>query len=185
MKKILTGVLIAATLAFSSATIAEDGHNAEKMPVEANVISQFSPEIQELLTKEMIRLQNSMMQMMPAIAAGEWDMVVTLADGMAKSHIMKQNLTREQMESLHKGLPLAFKVLDNQFHDFASMLSHVTRERHIELTTFYYYKLTETCVACHSQFAQKRFPGLGQPSNTHRPEGEGSADHHDEHQQHH
>jgi hypothetical protein len=145
------------------------------MAAEVDVIAQFSPEIQEMLTKEMVRLQNSMMQMMPAIAAGEWDMVATLADGMAMSHIMKQNLSQAQMESLHKGLPLAFKVLDNQFHDYAGMLSHVTRERHIELTTFYYYKLTETCIACHSQFAQKRFPGLTQPSKAHKAAGE---DHH-------
>jgi len=178
MKKLLNGVLIATTLAFSPITIAED-HAA--MPTEVNVIAQFSPEIQEMLTKEMVRLQNSMMQMMPAIAAGEWDRVATLADGMAMSHIMKQNLSQEQMASLHKGLPLAFKVLDNQFHDYAGMLSHVTRERHTELTTFYYYKLTETCIACHSQFAQKRFPGLTQPSKSHKPAGE---DHHEE-QRHH
>ncbi len=169
MKKFLSSALIATMLVFSSITIAEDDHHT--MPVEVNVIAQFSPEIQEMLTKEMVRLQNSMMQMMPAIAAGEWDMVATLADGMAMSHIMKQNLSQKQMESLHKGLPLAFKVLDNQFHDYAAMLSHVTRERHIELTTFYYYKLTETCIACHSQFAQKRFPGLTQPSKVHKPAG--------------
>jgi hypothetical protein len=174
MKKLLNGVLIATTLAFSSVALAEDDHHAA-MAAEVDVIAQFSPEIQEMLTKEMVRLQNSMMQMMPAIAAGEWDMVATLADGMAMSHIMKQNLSQAQMESLHKGLPLAFKVLDNQFHDYAGMLSHVTRERHIELTTFYYYKLTETCIACHSQFAQKRFPGLTQPSKAHKAAGE---DHH-------
>lgn len=169
MKKFLSSVLIATMLAFSSTTIAGDDQHT--MPVEVNVMAQFSPEIREMLAKEMVRLQNSMMQMMPAIAAGEWDMVVTLADGMAMSHIMKQNLSQEQMETLHKGLPLAFKVLDNQFHDYAGMLSHVTYKRHTELTTFYYYKLTETCVACHSQFAQKRFPGLTQPSKVHKSAG--------------
>ena len=184
MKTILTGLLMAATLTFASiATAAEDDHHA--MPVEVNVISQFSPEIQELLTKEMIRIQDSMMQIMPAIAAGEWEMVASLAEGMAVSHIMKQNLTQDQMQALHDGLPMAFKVLDNQFHNHAAMLAHVTRERHTELTTFYYYKLTEACVACHSQFAQKRFPGLTRPSQIHSPAEAGSGEHHDEHQQHH
>jgi hypothetical protein len=183
MKKFLSSVLIVTTLAFSSAIIAEDDHPTA--PAEINVIAQFSPKIQELLTKEMINIQNSMMQMMPAIAAGEWDRVVHLADGIAVSHIMKQNLTREEMTSLHNGLPLAFKVLDNQFHDYAGMLSHVTRERHIELTTFYLYKLTESCVACHSQFAQHRFPGLTQPANMHRSEGHEADKHQDQNQQHH
>lgn len=182
MKKILAALLMTATLPFTTLVLAEDDDHV--MPVEVNVMAQFSPEIQELLTKEMINIQNSMMKMMPAIAAGEWDRVERLAGGIAMSHIMKQKLTKEQMRSLHDGLPMAFKVLDNQFHDYAGMLAHVTRERHTELTTFYFYKLTETCLACHSQFAQKRFPGLTLPSNMHRSEAQKSSDHHAAPQQH-
>ncbi len=169
-------LLITATLPFTTAVIAEDEHHA--MPTEVNVMAQFSPEIQELLSKEMTSIQESMMKMVPAIAAGEWDRVERLAGGIAMGHIMKQKLTGEQKKSLHDGLPMAFKVLDNRFHDYAGMLAHVTRERHTELTTFYFYKLTETCLACHSKFAKKRFPGLTEPSNMHRPKAQKTSDQH-------
>lgn len=164
MKKILAGTLMAAIVTFGSAAMAED---EQVMPGMANVTAQFSPEIQELFKKEMVGIQNTMMQLMPAISSGNWGMVDSMAEKMAMSHIMKQKLTPQQMEALHNGMPMGFKVLDNKFHDQAAMLSYVAKQQHPELITFYYYKLTETCIECHSQFAQKSFPGLSVSLQSH------------------
>ena len=180
MKKILAGTLMAAIVTLGSAAMAEE---EQVMPGVANVTAQFSPEIQELFKKEMVGIQNTMMQLMPAIASGNWAMVDSLAEKMAMSHIMKQKLTLQQMEALHNGMPTAFKVLDNKFHDQSAMLSHVAKQQHPELVTFYYYKLTETCIECHSQFAQKSFPGLIVAPQSHESHGNGHDMHEGEHEQ--
>jgi hypothetical protein len=33
-----------------------------------------------------------------------------------------------------------------------------------ELAAFATYKLTDSCISCHAQFAQHRFPGLSAPA---------------------
>ncbi|MDQ7090110.1 MAG: hypothetical protein Q9M50_05625 [Methylococcales bacterium] len=77
---------------------------------------------------------------------------------------MKQKLTPEQMQALHKSLPAAFIHLDHNFHRSAGMLAHVAEEKKMELVNFYVYKLTEACVQCHTHYAQQKFPALSQVS---------------------
>lgn len=127
----------------------------------------LSPGLQDLLRQEMISIQNTMMQMMPSISSGDWDKVSEFAGKIADTHILKQKLTQDQFMELARVLPNEFKELDNEFHMMAGMMAHVAQERHLELVTFYYYKLTEGCVGCHSKFATHRFPALIQSSKGH------------------
>lgn len=140
----------------------------------------LSHDLRELLTQEMISIQNTMMQMMPLISSGNWHQLAQLAGKIAESHIMKQKLTKAQIEELHDKLPQGFKELDNSFHDLAGMLAHVAQVPHTELVTFYYYKLTETCISCHSKYATHRFPALkpSAMSHSHGQEHEHHPEHH-------
>ena len=173
-------IVLLSVFCFSSTTMAEQEEHQTPGGTEAGV--HLSPALKELLTQEMIAIQNTMMQMMPLISSGNWERIAHLAGKIAESHIMKRKLTEEQIKELHDTLPWGFKELDNSFHDMAAMLAHVAQEQHIELVTFYYYKLTETCISCHSKYATHRFPALNrQPmQHSHGPEHEHNPEHHPE-----
>ena len=121
---------------------------------------QLPTDIKPLLLEEMRQLQQGMMNLIPAIVSGNWDEITNIAKKMQHSYIMKKKLTSEQMQALHKSLPAAFIHLDHNFHRSAGMLAHVAEEKKMELINFYIYKLTESCVQCHTKYAQQRFPAL-------------------------
>jgi cytochrome c556 len=73
---------------------------------------------------------------------------------------LQQQLTDAQTEELHHELPPAFLELDQAFHHSAGMLVHAAKVQNAEVVNFYFYKLTDACVACHRKFAAHRFPGL-------------------------
>ena len=131
-------------------------HNSEK----GQSVTHLSPAIRELLKQEMNSIQKTMAEILPLLISGNWHQVSELAAKIADGHIMKQKLTAEQGQELMATLPQGFKELDNNFHNSASMMSHVAEQGHIELVAFYYYRLTELCITCHGQYAQHRFPKL-------------------------
>ncbi len=143
-------------LAFAKPEDDHAGHDSQQTPS----VTTLSPAIRELLTQEMQSIQKSMTELLPLIASGEWHGVSQLAARIANGHIMKQRLTPAQAQELMATLPQGFKALDNNFHSAANMMSRAAKEGHIELVTFYYYRLTEGCVSCHSQYATHRFPAL-------------------------
>ena len=124
------------------------------------ILLQLPVDIKPLLLEEMQQLQQGMISLVPAIVSGNWDEIANIAKKMQHSYIMKQKLTSLQMQSLHQSLPLNFIDLDHNFHRLAGMLAHVAEEKKMELVNFYVYKLTESCVQCHSKYAQQRFPRL-------------------------
>ena len=164
--------LVLLTLLFLSSHVFSAEHTEHQQAPAKQRQIQLSPPLQEALTQEMISVQNTMMQMMPSIAAGEWDRVAQLAKKIEGAYIMRQKLSPEQMEELHRTLPPEFVEKDHKFHQMAGMLAHVAEESHVELVSFYYYKLTEACIGCHSRFATTRFPHLAKPPQMHRDEPE-------------
>ena len=120
----------------------------------------LSPELTGLLQQEMNAILQGMQALVPAIAAGNWQDVAGVGEHMQDSYIMQQQLTDAQREELHRKLPPAFLELDQSFHRAAGMLAHAAQQHNAEVVTFYFYKLTDTCVACHGKFALHRFPGL-------------------------
>jgi hypothetical protein len=91
----------------------------------------LSAEVRVVLLEEMVSLEKAMKGLVSFIAAGDWDKIAETANNMQSSYIMKQKLTGEQVEELHN-----------------------------ELVAFYFYKLNESCIECHSTYALERFPGF-------------------------
>ena len=120
----------------------------------------LSAELMNLLKHEMNAIQEGMQALIPAIASGNWQDVADIGKHIRHSYIMQQQLTDAQMEELHQALPPAFLELDQSFHHSAGMLAHAAEMHNAEVVNFYFYKLTDTCVACHRKFAGYRFPGL-------------------------
>jgi hypothetical protein len=118
------------------------------------------PALMGLLKQEMNAIQKGMQSLIPAIVSGNWHEIAETGDHIQHSYIMQQQLTEAQMNELHQTLPEAFLELDRSFHHSAGMLAHAAKMHNAEVVNFYFYKLTDTCVACHRKFAGYRFPGL-------------------------
>jgi hypothetical protein len=120
----------------------------------------LSPGLLELLQQEMNAIQAGMQALIPAIASGNWDDIAGTGERIRRSYLLQQQLTDAQTEELHHELPPAFLELDQAFHHSAGMLVHAAKVQNAEVVNFYFYKLTDACVACHRKFAAHRFPGL-------------------------
>ncbi|MFT6098376.1 MAG: hypothetical protein ACJAYF_000912 [Arenicella sp.] len=146
MKKIITVLLVASIGAVSLNCFAE------------GEVESLSPELRLLLKQEMLAIQDGMKQIVPAFASGDLEQVSDIAGLISKSYILKQKITDTQKHELHEKLPEDFLLKDQQFHKVAGMLEHVSKENHTELVGFYYSKLMESCISCHSEHAKHRFP---------------------------
>jgi hypothetical protein len=124
-------------------------------------VESLSPKLRALLTQEMRSLQNGMQSIIPAYVSGNWSEIEQIADKMENSYLLKQSLTDAQKKELHTSLPASFLKLDQQFHYLSGMLKHAAKNKKSELVGFYFSKLSETCVSCHTQYAVHRFPALG------------------------
>ncbi|MFT6897928.1 MAG: hypothetical protein ACJA13_002342 [Paraglaciecola sp.] len=146
MKKIMSIVLVALIGAVSL-----NGYSQ-------NEVQSLSPELRTLLKQEMLAIQDGMQNIVPAFASGNMQEVSDIAGTINRSFILKQKITDLQKHELHEKLPQGFILKDQQFHKYAGMLEHVSKENHTELVGFYYSKLLESCVGCHSEYAGHRFP---------------------------
>lgn len=129
-----------------------------------NSVESLSPELRALLTQEMLAIQDGMKDIVPAFAAGKLTEVSDIAGKISKSYILKQKITDSQKHELHQKLSKQFILKDQQFHKDAGMLAHVSEEGHTELVGFYYSKLLESCIGCHSEHASHRFPAFAKES---------------------
>ena len=121
-------------------------------------VESLSPELRALLKQEMLAIQEGMKNIVPAFASGNFSEVSEIAGAINRSFILKQKITDTQKHELHEKLPKGFIQKDQQFHKYAGMLEHVSKENHTELIGFYYSKLLESCVGCHIEYAYHRFP---------------------------
>jgi len=122
--------------------------------------SSLSPELQKLFSKEMVQLKQGMQEIMTAYISGQWDVIAPIAKKMENSYVLRKNLSKNQMHELHSKLPSVFLELDDKFHYYSGMLSHVSEMKKVELIGFYYAKMSETCVSCHSLYATHKFPSF-------------------------
>ncbi len=123
-------------------------------------IESLSPELRELLTKEMFALQTGMISIFPAYISGNWKKIEEISLQMQNSYILKQNITEKQIKELHTALSSEFIKQDKEFHYLAGMLNHAAKSKKTELVGFYFSKLSESCVSCHSQHATHKFPAF-------------------------
>lgn len=134
-------------------------------------IEALTPDLRDLLAREMQALQTGMMAIIPAFVSGNWTEIETTAHKMKNSYILKQSLTEKQAHQLHSVLPPAFIEKDQRFHYLAGMLEQAAKHRKPELVNFYFSEMTNSCVSCHSAFAQHKFPALasGKTDHDHQP----------------
>ena len=136
---------------------AENAHHMEP-PTSQGI--RLSADLLALLNQEMGLIQQGMMDMIPANAAGEWDKVSAISIKIKESFILKQKLTEGQKEELHRVLPQQFIDMDMDFHKSAGMLAHAAERKNADVVNFYIYKMNAACVSCHGKYAAERFPGL-------------------------
>jgi len=79
----------------------------------------------------------------------DWKSVADTSTKIARSYILEQKLTPAQKTELNTSLPEHFKRLDAQFHLEAKKLEAAALNHDAQLATFHYYRLIETCTACH------------------------------------
>lgn len=144
---------------FPLAIFSAENHDPETVSNEKTVV-QLSPKLRQILTQEMQSVLGGMMALVPAISSGDWHEVAEIGKKIQDSYIMKQELSEAQLEELHHSLPFGFKDLDHSFHHAAGMLAHAAKQGNAEIVHFYFYKLNETCVKCHSRYATHRFPSF-------------------------
>ncbi|MBT8114048.1 MAG: cytochrome c [Arenicella sp.] len=125
-------------------------------------VESLSPKLRALLYKEMLALRQGMQSIFSAHVAGNMEEVVEIATKMKNGYILNQQMTEDQRSELTTKLPQDFLQMDEKFHEYAGLLARVAEENHTELVGFYYLRLTESCVGCHSQYARHRFPAFRQ-----------------------
>lgn len=121
-------------------------------------VEDLSPELRALLKQEMLAIQEGMKDIVSAFSSGDLDGVSDIAEKISKSFILQQKITDAQRRELREKLPTSFILKDQEFHKFAGMLEQVSKEGHTELVGFYYSKMLESCIGCHSEYAGHRFP---------------------------
>lgn len=151
--------IIAASVAFAGLGNSDERHH-QKVQTSSAPELHLSEDLKQVLIQEMVALQNSMQALIPVIVTGNWHEVAEIGRKIHDSHIMKQKLSESQLEALHHSLPARFSELDHRVHHSAAMLAHAAEMKNSELVSFYFYKVTEACIACHSKYASHRFPGL-------------------------
>jgi hypothetical protein len=93
-----------------------------------NELESLSPGLRVLLKQEMREIQNGMKDIVPAFASGDLEQVSDIAGKISNSYIMKRKITDTQKHELHEKLPKAFLLKDQQFHKYAGMLAHVSKQ---------------------------------------------------------
>ena len=150
-----SGIAVLFALGSLSVSAGSDQHKHEQE--EKSSVGSLSNEVRGLLAQEMQFIDKAMKEMFSAYVSGDWETIAKLSKKVEESFILKQKLTNHQKHELHEKLPQEFLKLDQQFHYYAGMLSHVAENEKTELVGFYYSKMRESCLECHSQFATERF----------------------------
>ena len=150
------GLLVFAGVSLAAVS-QEDGHGRIEL----------SAELHQALVAEMVAIDAGISSLASAIAQGDWPTVRRESQKIHDSFILKQELSKAELEELHRSLPADFLALDVRFHQHAKQLADVAEEGDGELAVFYFTKLVEGCVDCHATFAPGAFPGLAPAAERH------------------
>lgn len=135
---------------FTSARVA-----AEPQPISASL----NPRLNQLLTEEMRSIRQAMGQIFNGIVVGDSSVVANMAEQIHNSFILMRQLTDKDKKDLN-ALPPEFLHMDGEFHATAQKLAVAGKHKDLELQRYYFARLTESCVACHSRYVTDKFPGF-------------------------
>jgi hypothetical protein len=157
MRKVTYLIIAAALLSFG---IAHGQHDANHNAKPSNQAAQMSPELKQFMVQKMRNIQDSMTSLYPAIVSGNWQLMTEIGEKIHDSYIMYQNVPHSLIAEMHHSMPEMFQELNHSVHHSAGMLAQAAKKKDAQLVNFYFYKITESCLSCHSRFSSHRFPGL-------------------------
>lgn len=162
MKKFPAMTLLAGLLAWGVPAAQAAEHSPAEHAVEPSSAPtlQLSAGTRALLQEEMRAISSGMQVLTTALAGADWKTLHTTAMNIRDSYIFARQLSTEQRKELLHALPHGFRVLDRDFHRRADRLAAAAEAHDGDLAAFYLYQLTDSCVACHSQYASERFSGF-------------------------
>jgi len=123
-------------------------------------VEELSPGLRTLLSKEMLGIEKGMKDIFSYTITGKYNDIEKVAMQIHKSFILKQNITKDQVKEIKTKIPKDFIKLDKKLHNYAKELASAARKKDAVLVNFYTYKMTESCVSCHSLYVKKRFPSF-------------------------
>ena len=156
-KAVILGVIVTIPFCFIGIGYSSELKKQEKHMVEEGFELHLSHDVKVILNQEMKEIEEGMMKIIPAISAGSWETIASIAKNIKDSFILKQKLTEQQIEELHHSLTAEFVEMDRNFHSTAGKLTDAAHQQDGELVNFYFYKLHSQCMTCHSKYASKRF----------------------------
>jgi len=139
--------------------------SAQEQPAMQNDLP-LSPDLMEMLRAEMRALLAGVQSLPAGIALADWKSVATTSAQIRASYIFEKKLTTAQRKELSTSLPEHFKRLDADFHLEARKLERAAANHDAQLSAFHFYRLLETCTACHAIYARMKFPGFA-PTEEH------------------
>jgi len=151
-------LLLAASITTPLAAMAEVRHTATTRG-QAPVLA-LTPKLRTALVAEMAGIKAGVAELSVSLASGEWDKTAERATRIRDSYIMKQKLSRAELEQLERSLPADFLAMDGRFHQHAEGLAHAAHMQDHELAVFYFSKMLEGCGSCHARYATHTFPGF-------------------------
>ena len=121
----------------------------------------LTPRLKELVNEEMRQISTAMGVIWTGMIQGDHQTVAEQGILIHNSFIMKRSLTKADKKDLMAAVPPAFLKLDGKFHGLAKKLAEAAIAHDSELEAYYFNRMTETCITCHTTYAENRFPGFG------------------------
>ena len=156
-KAVVLAVIVSIPFCFMGIGHSSEIKHHENHTIEKGSELHLSHDVKVILNQEMKEIEEGMMKIIPAISAGSWETISNIANNIKDSFILKQKLTKQQIEELHHSLTAEFVEMDKNFHSTAGKLADASHQQDGELVNFYFYKLHSQCMTCHSKYASKRF----------------------------
>ncbi|VAX19276.1 hypothetical protein MNBD_NITROSPINAE04-2193 [hydrothermal vent metagenome] len=161
----LKSITVFAFIAISFFTVSfAQERDSNKAPSVSGEID-LPDDLKAVLLEEMSAIEKGMAELVHEISHGNWVNIEKIGKTIEESYIVKQKLSKHQLEQLRHKLPSGFLKLDGKFHKLAGALADSAKRRNIDLVVFYFYKLNESCARCHYRYAKNRFPGFSQKLN--------------------
>lgn len=88
----------------------------------------------------------------------DWKNLANISARIQASSILEKKLTAAQRNELSTSLPEYFKRLDADFRLEAKKLEAAAINHDTQLSAFHFYRLIESCTACHTIYATSKFP---------------------------
>jgi hypothetical protein len=122
----------------------------------------------DLLLAEMRQHAQTIQSLAASLAGADWNAIVSAAARIKPAYFVDliQPTLRKEVE---RQLSAEFVRQYREMHGRAENLRQAAVRQDPEAAAFQYFRVLESCIECHSEYAPKRFPGLaGKGHGQHR-----------------